>query len=70
MGLLEKFSTPHFFFFYEKILQAPKAPKAQKAQKVQKTLKTLKHKNATKQKHKKHKNTNKRISDFFPLDVF
>ena len=30
------------FFFYEKILHAPKAPKAQKAEKVQKTLKTLK----------------------------
>ena len=28
------------FFFYEKILHAPKAPKAQKAQKAQKTQKT------------------------------
>ena len=34
---------------------------------------TKKHKDATKQKHKKnkkYKNADKRISDFFPLDVF
>ena len=36
-------SNPLLFFFYKKILHAPKAPKAPKAQK---------HKNATKQKHK------------------
>ena len=42
-GIIRKvFNSLFFFFFYEKILHAPKAPKAQKAQKAQKTLKTLK----------------------------
>ena len=54
------------FFFYEKILHAQKPQKAEKAQKAQKTQKTQKAQGA----RKNHKNANKRITDFFPLDVF
>ena len=44
-----------FFFFFEKILHAPKAPKVPKAQR---------------RNEAKAQNANKQISAFFPLGVF
>ena len=60
------------FFFYKKILHAPKAPKASKASKAQKSPKSIKStkKHQKHKKHKKHINANKRISDFFHLRCF
>ena len=53
-----------FFFFYKKILHAPKAQKALKAPKSTKS--TKRHKNT----QAKAQNANKRISDYFPLRCF
>ena len=50
-------------FFYEKILHAQKPQKSEKAQKTQRTQKAQ-------DARKNDKNANKRITDFFPLDIF
>ena len=52
------------FFFYEKILHAPKAPKHKKHQKHQK------HQKAQRCNQAKVQNTNNLISDYFPLRCF
>ena len=64
MRLLAQFKLI-IIFFYEKVSHAQKSPKStKKHQKAQKALK------GTKTLRQQHKNTNKRISDYFPLTCF